>query len=137
MSAPANSIVPLAAGRRPAMASISSVCPLPSTPATPRISPAATENDTLSTAFALRELATLRLTHGELGDASLRRYDESRPLDQRLHLALRSSAIEPAAASDLRAERDVLRHRQGRHEHEVLVHHADAGHDRVRGVPTG
>ena len=36
-----------------------------------------------------------------------------------------------AAAGPLRAERDVLRHGEDRHQHEVLVHHADAGGDGV------
>ena len=39
---PATSIVPLSILRRPVIASISSVCPLPSTPAMPTISPART-----------------------------------------------------------------------------------------------
>ncbi len=40
--------------------------------------------------------------------------------------------VEEAAGADLLdAERDVLRDREHRHQHEVLVHHADAGRDRV------
>jgi len=36
-------------------------------------------------------------------------------------------------ADRLAAERDILGHREDRHQHEVLVHHADLGPDRVPG----
>jgi len=40
--------------------------------------------------------------------------------------------VEPAEAAGLGAEHDVLQHGEVVGEHEVLVHHADAGGDRVR-----
>ena len=49
MSRPASDIAPCATRRMPAIASTSSVCPLPCTPAMPTISPVRTLNDTSST----------------------------------------------------------------------------------------
>ena len=53
------------------------------------------------------------------------------------HLGVRRRAVEPHAASRLAPEHDVLGDRERRHEHEVLVHHADAGVDRLASPPAG
>ena len=50
----------------------------------------------------------------------------------RAHLLARLGEVEAVeAAGRLDAEHDVLGDREHRHQHEVLVHHADAGPDRV------
>ena len=53
----------------------------------------------------------------------------SRPSAASSARALRHARAEPEAALD--AEHDVLQHRERLHQHEVLVHHADAGGERV------
>ena len=60
MSRAPSAIVPLVTSRMPAIASSSSVCPFPSTPAIPRISPAATVNETSFTARSIRGPRTTR-----------------------------------------------------------------------------
>jgi hypothetical protein len=48
------------------------------------------------------------------------------------HLGAGLAPVEQAGrAGLLDAERDVLRDREHRHQHEVLMHHSDAGRDRV------
>jgi hypothetical protein len=42
--------------------------------------------------------------------------------------------VEEAGGGALRAEHDVLGHREHRYQHEVLVHHADARGDGVAGT---
>ena len=59
-SRPSSRTDPPTVGSRPSRASHSSVCPLPCTPATPRISPARTSNDTPSRAGLPSSPATVR-----------------------------------------------------------------------------
>ncbi len=70
MSAPASSTDPVE-GRRPIRASQSSVCPLPCTPAMPRISPARTSKEIESTARPPYSSGTLRSRTSSMTSAGL------------------------------------------------------------------
>ena len=61
-SSPATEIVPLAAARKPVIASTNSVCPFPCTPAIPTISPARTTKETPSTTARPSGSTTWRLS---------------------------------------------------------------------------
>ncbi len=69
-------------------------------------------------------------------DQGVRVHLQPVPLGQLPDLAAGPPAVEQArAAGGLHAEHDVLRDGEHRHQHEVLVHHADPGADRVLGRP--
>ena len=68
-SRPPISTRPLVGRVSPAIASISSVCPFPSTPAMPKISPRRTSNETPSTSLGRRALGTTR-SRTTMGDGA-------------------------------------------------------------------
>ncbi len=81
MSCPSTMIVPDVGARRPAIASISSAWPLPSTPARPTISPARTSRDRPRTTSRSRSSWTTRSVHleprlGGLGGGLVDRQDD-------------------------------------------------------------
>ena len=65
-----------------------------------------------------------------------RRIDRQAELLRELaHALLGAALVEQDAPARLDPEHDVLGHRHHRDEHEVLVHHADPGLDRIRAEP--
>jgi hypothetical protein len=85
----------------------------------------------------LEDLDPLRLAHRQLGHEAVGGDGEPRARAERLDLAHRPRAVERRPPRELAAQHHVLGHREARDEHEVLVHHADAGVDRRRGGPAG
>jgi hypothetical protein len=88
----------------------------------------------------LEDLDALRLADAQVGHAPRRVDAEPRALGERAHLGLGAAPVErqPAgAARALHAQHHVLRDRERRDEHEVLVHHADPRGDRLRRRPPG
>ena len=86
----------------------------------------------------LENLDTLRLADRQIGDESLWRA----PRVPSLRLSVSTSRSARAVSScsprgELAAEHDVLGDGERGHEHEVLMHHADAGVDGVGGRPAG
>jgi hypothetical protein len=77
----------------------------------------------------------LRLTNRKLGDLSIRGHDEPSPLAQLANLTLGAPVVELSTSLRLLTEDEILRDGERRHEHEVLMHHADTGIDRGVGVP--
>ena len=99
-SSPAIVIVPAFDFRSPAIASISSVCPFPSTPAIPTISPPRTSNETPRTFSISRSSSTRRSATSSSGFVGCggplsTRSSTSRPTIRRARL----SSVAPAAGS--------------------------------------
>ena len=79
----------------------------------------------------LQDLDPLLLPHRDVLDARLRVDGETEPLGDVPHPVVGLADIEErAGVRRLGGEHDVLRHRHHRDQHEVLVHHPDAGIDR-------
>jgi hypothetical protein len=96
------------------------------------------ENQDLRAAIErLEDLDALRLTNREVGDLRRRRDDQSTSRRELGHGLLGGAAVDLHAALRLAAEHDVLGNGERRDEHEVLMHHPDAGIDRFGGAPTG
>ena len=86
----------------------------------------------------LQDLDALRLADRQLGDQRVAAARRARcaALSSRTARSARG-AVERRPARELAAEHDVLGDGERGHEHEVLVHHADAGGDRVARRPAG
>ena len=79
----------------------------------------------------LQDLDPLLLPHRDVLDARLRVDGETEPLGDVPHPVVGLADVEErAAVRRLGGEHDVLRHRHHRDQHEVLMHHPDAGVDR-------
>ena len=103
-STPLRSMRPTCGTRMPAIASTSSVWPLPSTPAMPTISPARTASERPRTASRPRSSRTHRSLHREHRLAGVRR----RPRDVEQHLAADHQLGEAALARALAVDRRDL-----------------------------
>ena len=90
-----------------------------------------------ATKECLENLDALRFAHGEVAHEPTDIHVEAKLLGDALHLELRARHVDRNAARRLAAQHDVFGDGERRHEHEVLVHHADAGLDRLRGAPPG
>ena len=81
-----------------------------------------------------QQLDALLLAHGEVFDDGVRIDGEPELGGERADATRRVRQIEGERRARLGAEHDVLRHRHRVHQHEVLMHHADAQRDGVVGV---
>ena len=81
----------------------------------------------------LQDLDALLLADGDVVHERAWIDREAELLRELLHAPLRPTLVEEDPVVRLDAEHDVLGHRHHRDEHEVLVHHPDAGLDRVTG----
>src|SRR5439155_1089498 len=150
MSIPPMRIVPATTLRKPSRHWASSLCPLPPTPAMPRISPERISKSIPRSAGLPRSLSpssprTSRMTSVRGGVVRALSCFISRPTIARAISCLdrdRATLFEPANAllygpvvedrtAALVAEDDVLGNGERRHEHEVLVDHPDAERDGV------
>ena len=101
----------------------------------------------VSTAVGSSRISTLACLTSALTISTRCWMPTGQVLDQRVRVHVKAVAVgevayvapclapveEAGPVGLLDAERDVLRDREDRHQHEVLVHHADAGRDRVFG----
>ena len=85
----------------------------------------------------LDDLDALLHAHGQVLDHGVRVHVEAVALGDLPDPAAGGLEVEGAAAGALRAEGHVLRDGEHRHQHEVLVHHADPGGHGVPGAPEG
>src|SRR5438067_1557326 len=118
-------------GQSPQSASTSSACPLPSTPATPRISPRATVKDEHPRAppKLLHDLDPLLRRDPERLDRRVDLEAQPRAVGGRPYLPPRALGIEDSEPAGLPPEHHVLPDAERRHEQEVLVDGSDAGTD--------
>src|SRR5438093_841144 len=120
---------PRTTGRRPAVARASSICPLPSTPATATISPERTWRSTPRTARMLGRLDDrdpLAIADRQVLDAGAGIDGEAELGRERRDPRFRPLAVEPEKRLAALVEDEVLGHGQAGSEREVLVDHADA-----------
>ena len=90
------------------------------------------ENQRLGTAIEhLQNLDTLALSDAKFSDRQVDVDLHTETLSKFLHAFFSLASIDDTALARLGAEDDVLQHGEVVSEHEVLVHHADAGRDRV------
>ena len=81
----------------------------------------------------LQDLDPLLLGHPDRLHAGVRPHLQPEALRQLGHPPVGLGVVEQRAVAGLVGKHDVLGHRHHRDQHEVLVHHADAGVDRVPG----
>ena len=81
----------------------------------------------------LQDLGALLLAHGDLRDQAIQLHVQTVLGGQLLDLLAASSPVDKQALGMLVAQNDVVKHRHGLHQHEVLVHHADAQLHRLTG----
>ena len=85
----------------------------------------------------LQDLDPLLLADGDVLDPRLRVDGEAEALGDLAHAVVRLAEVEErAGVRRLVGEHDVLGHGHHRDQHEVLVHHPDAGVDRGLGEPS-
>jgi hypothetical protein len=85
----------------------------------------------------LEDLDPLPLTHTEVLDEGIRSHPEAVGLRDLADPAARGGEVQPDALARLAAEHHVLEHREVVGQHEVLVHHPDAGRDGLARRPEG
>ena len=81
----------------------------------------------------LEDLHPLLLTHGDVGDHLVQVHVQAVALRQGLDLPAHLVLLDEYAPGVLVSQDDILKHRHGLHQHEVLVDHADAQLHRLGG----
>ena len=81
----------------------------------------------------LQDLGTLLLAHGDLRDQAIQLHVQAVLGGQLLDLPAAGSPVDEHPLGVLIAQNDVVEHRHGLHQHEVLMHHADAQLYRLTG----